>query len=167
MQGHRNSGPGHNLRVILSSLDDSGPQQLVQVTGLAGQTIGDAVRSQHYGFSSYPPAGAEGLALLLGGGMDRAHALGMEHPQYRPKNLPMGGSIHYDNAGNYVKIVGAALTINHGTKIVLQVGGNSLTIDAAGFHFAGGEIDHDGHLIDKTHVHTLVTPGGGDSGPPP
>jgi phage gp45-like len=104
--------------------------------------------------------------MLLGGGMDRAHILGLEHPQYRPRNLPLGASIHYDNAGNYVKIAGAALTINHASKIVLQVGGNSLTIDSAGFHFASGEIDHDGHKIDKTHVHTNAG-GVGLSGPPP
>jgi len=37
---------------------------------------------------------------------------------------------------------------------------------ASGFAFAGGSITHDGHLIDKTHVHTDAG-GVGLSGPPP
>lgn len=167
MIGNRNSGAGQLLRVLLQAVDDSGPQQLVKVTGLAGQTLGEAVRAQHFGFSSNPPAGGEGLATLIGGGMDRAHVLGLEHPQYRPTNLPSGGVIVYDYEGNLVKVVHGNLLIKHGTKIVLQGAGNSLTIDQAGFHFAGGQIDHDGHRIDKTHVHTNVSPGGGESGPPP
>lgn len=153
MHSHRNSGAGQLLRTILSEVDDSGPQQLVKVTGLAGQTIGEAVRAQHFGFSSHPPKDAEGLGLLIGGGADRAHILGLEHPKYRPRNLPEGGAIQYDRDGNYVKIIGDVLTVNHAKKIVFQVGGNTLTIDSGGFHFAGGMIDHDAHKIDKTHRH--------------
>lgn len=163
---HRNSGPGQLLRALLQEVDDSGAQQLVKVSGLAGQVIGEAVRSQHYGFSSNPPAGAEGLMTLIGGGMDRAHALGLEHPKYRPTNLPSGGAILYDNAGNSVKIIGDEILVEHGKKIVLQVGGVSLTITSNGFAFAGGSITHDGHLVDKTHVHTDAG-GVGLSGPPP
>lgn len=153
MQSHRNSGPGQLLRSILQEVDDSGPQQLVKVTGLFGQTIGEAVRSQHFGFSSNPPKDAEGLMLAIGGGIDRVHALGLEHPKYRPRNLPSGGSIQYDKEGDYVKVIGDTLTISHAKKIVIQVGSNKLTIDSDGFHYSGPKIDHDGHRIDKQHKH--------------
>lgn len=165
-QSARNSYPGQLLRTILSSVDDSGPQQLVKVTGLAGQTIGEAVRSQHFGFTSVPPEGAEGLALLIGGGMDRAHILGCEHPQYRPTGLPGGTSQQYDQWGNHVDIRNGVLTVKHASQIVVQVGGCTLTITSSGFAFAGGTITHNGHDIGATHEHTNVTTGSALTGPP-
>lgn len=88
------------LRVALTSVDDTGPQQLVKLTGLAGQVIGEAVRSQHFGLSANPPAGAEGLMLAMGGGHDRAHVLGLEHPEHRPTGLGSGATTVYDVNGN-------------------------------------------------------------------
>jgi phage gp45-like len=105
------------LRVTLGSVDDSGQQQKLQLVGLDGQNIGDSVRAQHFGLSSVPPAGSEGLALALGGGMDRVHVLGMEHPQKRPTNQPGGSTVLYDAAGNAVSIVGGNLRIVHSAKV--------------------------------------------------
>ena len=154
------------LRGLLTSTDDSGSQQLMALTGLDGQSFGETVRSQHFGLTSVPPADAEALMLVIGGGNDRVHALGVEHPKYRPTNLPEGASRQYDKDGNYCDIRGDTMTLNHAKKIVLQVGSCTLTIDSDGFHFAGGKIDHDGHKVDKTHVHTNAG-GSGNSGPPP
>lgn len=165
-QSHRNSGPGHNLRTILQSVDDSGPQQLVKVTGIAGQTIGEAVRSQHFGFSSNPPANAEGLALLIGGGMDRAHILGLEHPQYRPTGLLSGESYLYDQWNNHMALRQFEMKLMHASKLTLTVGGCTLTITPSGFAFTGGTITHNGHDIGATHEHTLVKTGTDLSGPP-
>lgn len=165
-QAHRNSGAGHMLRTILKAVDDSGPQQFVEVTGVEGQVIGQAVRSQHFGLSTYPPANAEGLALLLGGGMDRAHILGLEHPQWRPTGLPIGATRLYDaSTSNYVDIRNGVLTVKHATQITLQVGGCSLTITSSGVAINGGTITNDGHAVDKTHKH-VDAGGAGLSGVP-
>lgn len=51
--------------------------------------------------------------------------------------------------------------------VILTIGGTKWTLTADGYVQNGGEIEHDGHLIDKTHVHTEVVPGAGLSGPPP
>jgi phage baseplate assembly protein V len=107
------------LRAILASVDDSGPQQLLKLTGLAGQTIGEAVRSQHFGLTSVPPVGAEALILALGGGFDRAHALGVEHPAKRPTNTPAGGTVLYDAYGDAISIVQANMRLVHSAKISL------------------------------------------------
>lgn len=93
------------LRATLVSTDDSGVQQLNALTGLASHPIGEAVRSQHFGLSSNPPAGSEGLLLALGGGFDRGHILGLEHPQHRPTNTPIGGTVLYDAGGNAVSLI--------------------------------------------------------------
>jgi phage gp45-like len=108
------------LRAILVSVDDSGPQQLMQLTGLDGQTIGEAVRSQPFGLSSVPLIGAEALMLALGGGHDRMHALGVEHPQHRPTGTPPGGMVIYDAYGDAVSVVQANLRVVHSAKITLQ-----------------------------------------------
>lgn len=184
-QSHRNSGPGHNLRSILQSVDDSGPQQLVKVTGLAGQTIGEAVRSQHFGLTSNPPMNAEGLALLIGGGMDRAHILGLEHPQYRPTNLPSGATRLYDQWGNHLDTRQSEMRSQHTTQIAHQVGNVSVTLTTTGITLTaqnitlngavtingsldveGGTVTDNGHDIGSTHKHLNVTPGAGVSGPP-
>lgn len=120
-----NSHRSQLLRVILSSIDDSGPQQLLKVTGLAGQTIGEAVRSQPFGHSSVPPSGAEGLALAIGGGMDRAHVLGMEHPSHRPTGLPDGASALYDTSGNIIKLIGSG-------GAVMNFNGNAWSVTCGG-----------------------------------
>jgi phage gp45-like len=127
---HRNSGPGHHTRAILTKVDDSGPQQLVEMTGLNGQTFGETVRSQHAGFSSVPPNDAEGVALMLGGGADRVHALGMEHPPSRPRNRPVGSAMVYqtNNNKNHVEVYGDQIEAAHAKQIVLKVGNSTVTI---------------------------------------
>ncbi len=49
----------------------------------------------------------------------------------------------------------------------IAVGGTSFAFSAAGLKVAGGTIEHDGVVIDKSHVHTGVKSGGDLSGPPP
>lgn len=108
------------LRVTVVDVDDSGPQQFVHGTGLAGHDIGKMVRAHPHGFSSNPPSGAEGHALVLGGGADRMFALGLEHPKYRPVNTPIGGTIIYDSAGQAVSLVLTSIRVVSPAKITLQ-----------------------------------------------
>ncbi len=49
----------------------------------------------------------------------------------------------------------------------VTVGGTSFALTSAGFQQTGGTITHDGTVIDKTHVHTGVSVGGAETGPPP
>lgn len=180
---HRNSGAGQLLRYILVETDDSGAQQFVKVTGLMGQTIGKAVRDLPFGFSSHVPPGGEGLVAAMGGGHDRAHVHGPQHPKWRPRKLPVGATrIHDASTTNHVHIDSGTLRVQHASRVLLKVGddvtitmnGNSITaavggislrIDAGGFHFTGGAITHDGHRVDKTHKH-VNSGGSGLSGVP-
>ena len=98
---------GHLRRGSVVSVDDTGPQQLVVLTGLASEQILGAngkgiVHVQPHGFSSNPPAQAEGIIKSLGGRSDRAMFIGGEHPQYRQKNLPSGAAVLYDQNGNII-----------------------------------------------------------------
>ena len=75
---------------------------------------------------------------MLGGGADRVHALGLEHPQYRPRRLPEGATRLYDKDGNHVHIDNGTIRVQHASRILLKVGdnvtvtinGDTVTIDA-------------------------------------
>lgn len=48
----------------------------------------------------------------------------------------------------------------------IVAGGVTWTFDGSGLKQVGGAIEHDGHAIDKTHLHTDVMPGPALTGPP-
>jgi phage baseplate assembly protein V len=114
-------------RVSVVDVDDSGTQQRLTLEGLASEEFSRVVRSQHFGLSSVPPKGAEGLILAQGGRSDRAHVLGLEHKDHRPRNQEVGDVVLYDahdNAISLVKknlrIVGSDTVTIKGAKIVLE-----------------------------------------------
>jgi len=133
------------IRAIVQMVDDSGPQQLVELAGLTGQVFGQTVRSQHFGLTSNPPAGSEGLVLALGGGLDRGHALGLEHPQYRPTGLAGGATELYDMGGQYLLLNNNAATLFHkssGNYIKMDSSGNVVTYisnPSTQQHYVGGD----------------------------
>jgi phage baseplate assembly protein V len=94
-------------RVTLVKTDDSGTQQKMKLRGLKSEELDEIVRILPHGFSSNPPVDAEGIILSLGGRSDRALVLGIEHKDHRPKNLPLGTSILYDDKGNVIFVKGS------------------------------------------------------------
>lgn len=103
-EGH-DSLIGTARRATLQQVDDSGTQQIVKkLRGLASEQFEDVYRPQAHGLSSNPPVGSEGLFVALGGRSDRLLALGFEHKDYRPKNLPAGAAVLYDASGNVVRV---------------------------------------------------------------
>lgn len=97
---------GQLIRVTVTGVDDSGPQQLVTGQGIDGLTIGEAVRLQHFGATGVPPVGSEGVMLISGGRFDRPHFLGLEHPDHRPTGSPSGTKVLYDDQGNVIRLFG-------------------------------------------------------------
>lgn len=89
-------------------VDDSGTQQIIKkLRGLSSEQFEDIYRPQPHGLSSNPPSGSEGVFLALGGRSDRLLALGFEHKDLRPKNLPSGAAVLYDSKGNVVRMMTA------------------------------------------------------------
>ena len=143
--------------------------------GHASEQFQDAIRPQTHGFYSNPPAGSHGVGLRMRGESDVAVFLGFEHQDYRVQNLPEGEAA-FSNHRSKVVLQTSGDDLNHsqpGTytlkakSFVFDVGGGvTLTMDSAGFHFAGGKVDHNGHDIGATHQHKDTQPGGGLSGVP-
>ncbi|WP_299453394.1 phage baseplate assembly protein V [uncultured Pigmentiphaga sp.] len=160
-------------RARLVSLDDGGGQQMMSLAGLKGDRPGRVPRVQPYGFTSNPPAGSVGVILSLGGRSDRAMVIGVEHEDYRPRNLPAGATAIYDQHGNMVSLVEQQLRVVHAQEvvieapqIVLQAGGSQMTISASGADINAPSLRHNGRNVGATHVHTNVQPGTGTTGEP-
>jgi phage gp45-like len=116
-------------RATLLKTDDTGTQQILRKLRGNGERPEDVVRFQDHGISSHAPAGSEGWLAALGGRSDRLAALGFQHKEHRPKNLPEGGVALYDADGKILKIVkdetvfdagGKPFTVKNATKITIQ-----------------------------------------------
>lgn len=83
-------------------VDDSGEFQRMTADGYDDETFKMAHRVQPFGLTTHPPKGSHGLALLGNGRPDQNVYLGIEHPKYRPRNLPDGATKLYDKDGTFV-----------------------------------------------------------------
>ena len=111
---------GSLRRATVQKTDDSGTQQILKkMTGLKTETFEDVYRPQMHGFSSHAPRSSEGMFLALGGRSDRLLALGFEHKDARPRNLPEGNATLYDDKGNVVWAKGSnGVSLNAKTGVV-------------------------------------------------
>lgn len=113
-----------SLRASVVKVDDTGPQQLLELNGLKGQTLGEVVRVQHFGMTSNPPADAEGVVLSMGGGHDRAMMVGGEDPKTRPTGLKTGEVTIYDANKNAIDLKADRIAVDPGsTSRMVYLGG--------------------------------------------
>jgi phage gp45-like len=116
---HRNSAH----RYLIQKVDDSGEIQLIDGNGLTDEQHTKIMRLYPHGFSSNSVQDSHMLAMGLGGRRDLLVALGGEHPDKRPKNLPSGDTILYNAAGDAIRIFGKkTIDITHSTNIKLSIG---------------------------------------------
>ncbi len=124
---------GHLRRATVQKTDDSGTQQILKkLRGLASEQPQDVYRPQAHGLSSHAPSGSEGLFLSLGGRGDRILALGFEHKDHRPKNLPEGGTALYDADGKVLKFIKGSADWDNGAAPFLMHNVTTVEIDANG-----------------------------------
>ncbi len=122
-------------RAAIAAVNDAGTQQLIDLLGFAGEKLRGVPRIESFGFASNPPSGGTGIIACAGGRSDRALFLGGEHPDYRPKDQPVGGVTIYDANGqaisfvrNNIRVTGGKITFE--TAAVTLVGTTSLTLQA-------------------------------------
>lgn len=85
-------------RVVLGLVDDAQKMQRVQVEGYAGVVRG-VEHFQHYGFTSSPLPGAEGIALAVGGSTNHQVVINIDDRRYRLKAMQGGEVALYDDLG--------------------------------------------------------------------
>ena len=155
-------------RVTVKDIKDDGETQTASIEVADGIWRTDVEILQQYGISSSAPEdGAVAIALALGGDEGDMVVLPVANPSKRLGGLQPKDAALYNAGGDLVVVrAGGGIEVKAASSVTLSVSGVSLTIDAAGFHFAGGGMWHDGVPVDKTHVHKDVVPGAGNSGVP-
>ncbi len=141
-------------RALITAVDDSGDQQLVNLQALASDFPQKVVRVLPHGFSSNPPQKSEGIFKSLGGRSDRGMFIGGEHSKYRQRNLPSGNAVLYDDKGNVVwmqSASGIAITTKQGDiiatsagEVTIKASGGDITVDPNGNRvYLGGDPNKD------------------------
>ena len=89
-------------RCTLNLIDDSTPTQTSQ-TEFYEQEVHDNVEIwQHFGFTSVPPKGSEGVALCLGGERQTSIIIATESKGKRLNNLKEGEAAVYSDCGDSI-----------------------------------------------------------------
>jgi phage baseplate assembly protein V len=134
-------------RVVLGMVNDAAKLQAVQVTIRADEVRANAEHFQHYGYTSVPLPGAEGIGLAVGGSTDHLVVINIDDRRYRPKGLAEGEVMLYDDQGQKIYLTRNGIVVDGAGKgIVFQ---NSPSVD-----FNVGAVRHNGTAIDDTHTHT-------------
>lgn len=135
-------------RAELTETFDDGEFQLVHALGHADETFHKIGRNQPFGFSSHAPAGSVGHVLSVGGRRDAAWALGLEHPEHRPRNTAAGESVLYNAHGDVIFVHKKKIKVTTETfEVVAQ------TIKLTAAVEITGDITHTGNMT-TSGVHT-------------
>lgn len=127
-------------RAELQEVDDSGEMQVGTALGYDSETFKKAHRVQPFGYSSHPPKGSHGMALVANGRPDQTVFLGQEHPDYRPRNLPEGATKLYDKDGTFIYLDAAGnVTVETRLKATVKAG-QEVLIEAPTIRLKGNVI---------------------------
>lgn len=108
-------------RAVVARVDDSKKRQLVQAGLLAGETRDGLEHYQPYGFTSVPHAGAEGVALFVGGERDHGFVVAVDDRRYRLTGLQNGEVALYTDEGDKVVLKrGGTIEVTAATKVVVD-----------------------------------------------
>lgn len=154
-------------RAVLGVVNDAAKLQAVQVTLRADVVRDDAEHFQHYGFTSVPLPGAEGIALAVGGSTDHLVVLNIDDRRYRKKGLQAGEVCIYTQWGDQILLRENEIQIQHATQVTINAPlvaiSGDLTVD--GTVVATGHVTGNGTVL-GTHTHGGVESGPDSSGPP-
>jgi phage baseplate assembly protein V len=108
----RNSAP---KRVVLQDTQDGSKMQTSQVTGLNSEALDKVERFQNYGFTSYPPAGSEAIAVPVGGDSSHLVAIAIDCRDARKGGMKPDEVAIYHANGDFIHL-GADNKISTQTK---------------------------------------------------
>jgi len=91
-------------RCTLNLIDDSTLTQTAQTEFYDQEVHDDTEIWQHFGFTSVPPKGSEGVALCLGGERQTPIVIATENKGKRLNNLKEGEAAIYSNCGDYFSL---------------------------------------------------------------
>lgn len=120
-------------RGVVTLVGDAAKLQTVQLTVLQGETRDLVERFQQYGFTSVPLAGAEAVALFVGGFRDHPLVTNVDDRRYRKTGLAGGEVALYNHQGVYVLLkLGNVVEVNAPIDLV-----NNAVLKVAGTQVVG------------------------------
>lgn len=117
-------------RAIVNLVNDAAKMQSLQATIFAEQTPDDLEHFQHYGYTSVPLPGAEGIALALGGSTGNTVVINVDDRRYRLKGLKDGEVALYDDLGHKVHLTRDGIVIDGAGQPVKMVNLTKLRVEA-------------------------------------
>ncbi|GGC90267.1 phage baseplate assembly protein domain-containing protein [Chelatococcus reniformis] len=161
------------FRGTLVKASDNTKMQELEIRGRFGERITNVEHWHPYGSYSVPLAPKDGkeaevLVANLGGSADHPVVLGVADRRHRPTGLQPGETGLHDDQGQRVHIGrdGIVISAPDTKSITVQIGGVSFKVSKDGVDITGGYVKHNGRMIDATHRHDGVQPGGGNTGEP-
>jgi len=128
-------------RAVIGLVNDAAKLQMVQVRLLADQGADDVEHFQHYGLSSRAKAGAEGIALAVGGSTGHTVVINVDDRRYRLTGLQEGEVALYDDLGHKVHLTRDGIVIDGAGHLVKMVNLTKLRVEA--------DIDSTGQIKDQ------------------
>ena len=167
---------GMASRVQLTAVNDAGPEQYYDLSGMVGEQFTEVLAVRQHGFASVSPPGSHAVMLSINGRRDLVMVLGGEKPaesgHYRPAGGATGSTEMYDSHGSRVamdsagavlttaektvtvQVGGASIVIaDSGASITLTVGGSNIVIKDGTIAMTSTSLTHNGVNIGSTHHH--------------
>jgi phage baseplate assembly protein V len=161
-------------RAVVSLVNDAAKLQAMQVTMLADQVPDEVEHFQHYGFSSVPFAGAEGVALAIGGSTGHTVVINVDDRRFRMRGMANGEVALSDDLGHKVHLTRNGIVIDGAGQLVTMTNLTKLRvvadIEATGSikdlcDSAGGRSMAQMRASHVGHTHTSAAPGNPTSTP--
>lgn len=144
------------FRGVINTVNSSAGIQLVQLSGVMGETLQAVEIFQHLGFTSVPLAGTDCIVIPIGGKTAQSVVVGTENPNFRLKGLEGGETAIYSPAS------GASIILHADGSVAIHATG-SISYDGPSFIITNGDLVVQGHSF-IGHKHSGVQPGAGESG---
>ncbi len=125
-------------RCIIMAVDDSRKIQSVQVEVLADELHNEAERFQHYGFSTHPIPGAEGIIVRIGGTASHGVIIVVDDRRYRLTDLAQGEVALYDDLGQVVHLKRDGILIKSEMKVRVEAERVDVIADTVNLGGEGG-----------------------------
>lgn len=125
-------------RCIIMAVDDSRKIQSVQVEVLADELHDEAERFQHYGFSTHPIPGAEGIIVRIGGTASHGVIIVVDDRRYRLTDLAQGEVALYDDLGQVVHLKRDGILIKSEMKVRVEAERVDVIADTVNLGGEGG-----------------------------
>lgn len=117
-------------RAVVTLVNDAAKLQAVQVQLQADVMRDQAEHFQHYGYTSVPFPGAEGIALAVGGSTDHTVVICVDDRRFRLVGLQAGEVALHDDLGHQVYLTRTGIVINGAGNAVTLKNLTKLRVEA-------------------------------------